>query len=126
MLSETLRLELAPLGVTVLTGVIGGVQTEFVSNEVGLGVLESSHYKSIESYVFKQTSQEGGFTFESLETFVDHLIGDIVRGATGPVYRGYRAQTARLLAYHVPTSILVSRFSRGGEGYPLGQSCVCS
>lgn len=48
IVSETLRLELAPLGLTVITGMLGNIESIFYVNDSWQGVPESSRYKSVE------------------------------------------------------------------------------
>lgn len=56
VVSETLRLELAPLGVTVITDMLGNIESNFYVNDSWQGVLKSSRYKSV----------EGGFALRAL------------------------------------------------------------
>ncbi|KAL8718430.1 MAG: hypothetical protein Q9225_004429 [Loekoesia sp. 1 TL-2023] len=106
ILSETLRLELAPLGVTVVTGMLGNIESNFHANDSWQGLPEASRYKSVESEIAKTAEGKIGPTKEKLDDFACHFVGDILTGASGQVWRGKMAQTVRVMGYHAPTSVL--------------------
>ena len=108
MLSETLRVELAPLGVTVVTGMLGNIESHFHENDSWQGLEESSLYKSVESQVAKTATGNIGPKKEKVMEFAGRFVDDIIRGASGQVWRGAMAQTVRFMAYHAPTRLLVS------------------
>lgn len=108
ILSETLRLELAPLGVTVITGMLGNIESNFHANDSWQGLLpESSRYKSVEAQISKSAEGKVGPKKEKVDDLARRLVGDILSGTSGQVWRGAMAQTVRVLAYHAPTRVLV-------------------
>ena len=110
ILSETLRLELAPLGVTVITGMLGSIESNIHVNDSWQGVPESSRYKSAEAQIAKQAEGMIGPKKEKVEDFARRFADDILKGASGQVWRGAMAQTTRALGYHAPMSLLVCDF----------------
>ena len=107
ILSETLRLELAPLGVTVITGMLGHIESSFHVNDSWQGLSESSTYKSVESQIAKSAEGKVGPKKEKAEDFARRFVDDVLRGASGQVWRGAMAQTVRAIGHHAPMSVLV-------------------
>ncbi|KAI9686871.1 MAG: hypothetical protein M1822_002624 [Bathelium mastoideum] len=101
-LSETLRLELAPLGVKVITGMLGSIETKFHDNDPWKPLAEDSVYKSVE----QQVRGRKGPRSEKVEVFARNFVGDILGGASGQVWRGAVAQTSRTMGYHAPMGLL--------------------
>ncbi|KAI9712848.1 MAG: hypothetical protein M1820_001470 [Bogoriella megaspora] len=101
-LSETLRLELASLGVTVVTGMLGSIETNFHDNDPWKPLPEDSVYKSIEDKVRGRKGPKS----EKVEVFARNFVGDVLGGASGQVWRGAVAQTSRTMGYHAPMGLL--------------------
>ncbi|KAL8723135.1 MAG: hypothetical protein Q9181_007347, partial [Wetmoreana brouardii] len=83
ILSETLRLELAPLGVTVITGMLGNIESNFHANDSWQGLPKSSRYKTVESEIAKTAEGKIGPKKEKLDDFARRFVGDVVKGASG-------------------------------------------
>ena len=111
ILSETLRLELAPLGVSVITGMLGSIETNFHLNDAWQGLSESSRYKSVESQIAKTAEGKVGPKKERVEDFARRFTEDILKSTSGRVWRGAMAQTTRHVGYHAPMSVLVCGIS---------------
>lgn len=107
MLSETLRYELQPLGIRVITGMVGHVESNFHKNDTWPGLSESSHWKPFESFARSVNSGDMA-PLESQEKFARNFVGDIVGGASGRVYRGKAAKASSWAAHFAPTFVLVS------------------
>ena len=107
MMSETLRLELAPLGVTVITAMVGSVESNIHVNDSWQGLPETSRYKSVEAQAAKTASGDIGPKKEKAEDFARHLVDDVLGGASGKVWRGAFAQTSRIMGYLAPMALLV-------------------
>ena len=90
---------------------LGHIQSNFHDNDRWVGLSESSYYKSIEPQIAKAATSEVGPLMEKVEDFAKHFVTDILRGASGQVWRGAMAQTVRALAYHAPMRLLVSVLS---------------
>ena len=108
IISETLRLELAPLGVPVITGMLGNIESNFHDNDFWRGIPESSRYKSVESQIAKTAKGEGGPELEKAKDFAKRFVGDILSGTSGQVWRGAKAQTVRFIGHYAPMRVLVS------------------
>ena len=106
-MSETLRQELAPLGVRVVTGMLGSIESNFYANDSWRGLSESSRYKSIEPYIAKKMESRDGQKQENVEDFARNFVADVLSGAEGQVWRGKMAQTCRVLGGHGPAWFLV-------------------
>lgn len=106
-MSETLRLELAPLGVVVITAMLGNIESNFHSNDSWQGLPDMSRYKSVESQIAKTAEGKIGPKMEKADDFARRFVEDVLSGTSGQVWRGAMAQTVRVLAYHAPTRVLV-------------------
>jgi hypothetical protein len=105
MLSETMRLELAPLNVRVITLVAGGTKSNISDNGPPPESLPpTSQYLAVEKHIatnmdFKQTPTE---------IFAERVVDDVVRGATGKVWHGVGSKTVRYAVPLMPQWIFVS------------------
>ncbi|KAL8968539.1 MAG: hypothetical protein Q9183_002419 [Haloplaca sp. 2 TL-2023] len=106
IMSETLRLELAPLGVTVVTAMLGKIESNFHINDSWQGLPASSNYKSVDTQIARTAEGKIGPKKEKAEDFARRFVEDILRGMSGQVWRGAMAQTVRVLAYHAPARVL--------------------
>lgn len=107
IISETLRLELAPFGVTVITGMLGNIESNFHVNDSWQPMAESSRYKSVEPQIAKVAEGEIGVKRERVEDFARRFVGDVLSGTSGQVWIGAKAQTVRAIGQHAPYSVLV-------------------
>lgn len=103
-LSETLRLELAPLGVRVVTVMAGGVNTKIFDNCPGPESLPpTSPYVSVEKYLAEKPEWEE----MAPETFAERVVNDVVRGAKGKIWHGDSSATVRYAGPILPQFIIV-------------------
>ena len=109
IVSETLRLELAPLGVTVITGMLGNIKSNFHLNDSWQGMPDTSRYKSVEPQIAKNAEGKIGPKKDEVEDFARRFVSDILRGASGQVWRGAKAQTVRAIGHHAPMGLLVRK-----------------
>jgi 1-acylglycerone phosphate reductase len=96
MLSETLRYELAPLNVRVITLVAGNVSSHMSSGVNGPPPAElppTSRYKAIE----KELQKNEEFADMDTTVFANEVVGAVVSGATGKVWKGGNMATVRWL-----------------------------
>ena len=132
ILSETLRLELAPLGVTVITGMLGNIESNFQVNDSWQGVPESSRYKSVEAQIAKSAEGKVGPKKEKVQDFARRFTDDVLRGASGQIWKGTMAQTTRVIGHHAPMSVLVcnnivlGKLLRWNDRADYGDRTVCS
>lgn len=118
IISETLRLELAPLGVTVITGMLGNIESNFHINDSWQGLPESSRYKSVEPQILKSAQREIGPEKTKVDDFAQLFVGDVLSGASGQVWRGAMAQTTRAIGHHLPSGVL-DRMLLPGSGLDI-------
>lgn len=107
MLSETMRYELAPLNVRVITLVAGNVSSHMSSGVNGPPPAElppTSRYKAIEKELAK------GQKMADMDTtvFADEVVSAVISGATGKVWKGGNMATVRWLAPFMPSFLYVS------------------
>lgn len=108
--SETLRLELQPFGVKVVTAVSGAVKSKIFTNAPALRLPEDSLYTPAEKEI---VARAGGADVEknhsTLEDYSRTLVSDILGGASGKVYRGSMSSIVKILTAWMPTFLFVSR-----------------
>lgn len=100
LLSETMRLELEPLGVSTITVVAGIIQSNFHSNistptpkntpDKTFHLAKISYYKSLENEIGKVAGGEGMPTSKvmSAEEFGRLVVRDVLAGKRGNTYTG--------------------------------------
>ncbi|CAG8959750.1 hypothetical protein HYFRA_00001656 [Hymenoscyphus fraxineus] len=79
-ISETMRLELAPLGISVITAMVGIVQTNFAQN-VGSSdatLPSDSRYLVIKDFIFNPKSIENSTGGAKISDLAESLVGDIL------------------------------------------------
>ncbi|KAF3036165.1 hypothetical protein E8E12_003664 [Didymella heteroderae] len=104
MLSETLRYELAPLDVRVITLVAGNV-TSHMSSGVNCPppaeLPSTSRYKAIE----KELSKGEKYADMGTTVFANEVVGAVVSGATGKVWKGGNMTVVRWLVPIMPSFV---------------------
>ncbi|GME50240.1 Short-chain dehydrogenase/reductase SDR [Neofusicoccum parvum] len=116
--SETLRLELQPFGVKVVTAVSGAVKSKIFTNAPALRLPEDSLYTPAEKEI---VARAGGADVEknhsTLEDYSRTLVSDILGGASGKVYRGSMSSIVKILTAWMPTFLFdwVSTLDTGLE-----------
>ena len=107
--SDTLRLELQPLGVNVITAMVGMVRSRFHDNLPPVVLPEDSFYKPVENWILATTrvGEEMVKYQMPIDQFAEELVGDILAGKTGHIYKGGMSSTLRFFKWLMPTWILV-------------------
>ncbi|PYH65852.1 SDR family oxidoreductase [Aspergillus vadensis CBS 113365] len=115
-LSETLRLELAPLGVSVATLMIGTVTTPFHANEPTFTIPPSSRYAAIAQTISRWASGEASPKGCSAQELVDLILPDVL-GTTGNgmFWRGPNSGAVKFVSQWVP-GWLADRMMSMGQG----------
>ncbi|PYH98136.1 NAD(P)-binding protein [Aspergillus ellipticus CBS 707.79] len=113
---STLRLELAPLGVSVATLMIGTVTTPFHANEPQLILPSGSWYAAIVETISRWGTGEAGPTGCSAAELAQAIVGDVL-GATGAgmFWRGPNCGAVRFVSKWAPGWLLDKMLS-GGQG----------
>ena len=107
-ITDTLRLELAPFGVKVVTVLTGAVSTNTLSNGVNFELPAHSIYKSIEKEIAARARGEDGTPRMEPSVYAEKVVADILQGANWQVWRGGYASIVRFTSNWFPASISVS------------------
>ena len=104
-----MRLELKPFGVKVVTVITGATQTNtFVNTPPNLP--DSSIYAPAEKEISdRQQGRDVEGRLGKPEDLARELAGDVLKGATGKVFRGKYSTLTRLLSTYLPSSMQVSK-----------------
>ncbi|KAK4501774.1 hypothetical protein PRZ48_007583 [Zasmidium cellare] len=86
--SETLRLEIAPLGIRVVTAITGIIETNLHNNEPEHPLPSTSYYKPIEGWLRDRVSGKNRPPGMPVEEYAKQLVGKCEGGAKGKVYVG--------------------------------------
>lgn len=113
-LSETMRLELAPLGVTVTTVIAGNVETQFWQKEADFSLPLTSYYSQIQDTIAIAASGEKSGARSSMNEFARQIRAAAMAKTSGPVWKGALAGSVRWISKFVPARMLV-RFPAFGH-----------
>ncbi|KAK9428985.1 hypothetical protein V1505DRAFT_314633 [Lipomyces doorenjongii] len=105
-LSETLRLEMAPLGVKVLTVVTGTVDSNFFVNTPEYKLPSTSRYMPVEKSIVARARGKDIQSGMNKEKYADSVVNDVLRGVNGKVWRGKLASIVRYASTYLPTFVL--------------------
>ncbi len=108
MLAETLRLELAPLGVQVLTVVTGSIATKLHDKRNESFLPPDSYYKSLEDKLQKYAAADDDLVRCDPDGYAEKVVRDVLSGATGRTFRGNNASLVRYGSAWLPMWMLVS------------------
>ncbi|KAI1375603.1 putative short-chain dehydrogenase/reductase [Hypoxylon crocopeplum] len=112
-MSEILRVELQPLGVRVITAMVGAVVTPIHDRAGELDLPAGSPYQNIRDLindVRKGVHKPGAV---KVEVASKALISDITSGKTGLVWRGGTASLSRYLGWLLPNGVWESVVNNG-------------
>ncbi|EWY79800.1 hypothetical protein FOYG_17089 [Fusarium oxysporum NRRL 32931] len=108
IMAETLRLEMAPFGVTVLCVVTGAVKTNGQSYFENLTLPENSFYKSIEAIVAKRAQGNDGVARMDVMDYAAAVVGTATKHIGGKFWCGENADNVRMaVSGQVPQSVTV-------------------
>lgn len=109
MVSETLRLELAPLGVNVVIVETGGVRSRGHINCPEVKLPSSSRYLSIENTIAARARGEDGASRMETSAYATQVVSDVLKGTRGRIWRGGSALVVKWAFAWLPTFLLVSQ-----------------
>lgn len=107
-ITEALRLELAPLGVAVVTVNTGLVKTNGLANGTNFKLPPNSMYKSIEKDIAGRARGEDGTPRMEPSVYAEKVVADIMGGARGQIWRGGYASIVRFALSKLPVLVTVS------------------
>lgn len=105
MMSETLRIELEPLGIRVMTVMLGQVSTQIYANTPPFHLPEGSPYEKIAGVIATQDKGELNSKNESAEIAAKNLVMDTIKGRSGKIWRGGLAGIIWLTLWLLPTRL---------------------
>ncbi|KAL3485388.1 hypothetical protein BJX62DRAFT_247559 [Aspergillus germanicus] len=114
MYSETLRVEVAPLGVKVVTIMTGIVASKMFENTPHEDLPETSYYRSASPNIAEIASGE---KFASIampaSTYAKGVVNDVLRGHSGMTWRGKISSTGWFVHSFFPTWLADLAFGSG-------------
>ncbi|KAF7623636.1 putative short-chain dehydrogenases/reductase [Aspergillus flavus] len=113
-ISETLRLEMAPLGVRVVTVILGGVQTSG-NNPENIGDLElppSSHYRKITSVIDRHKKTMVHPNKQNIEIAAKNVVDDVLHGHGIFIRRGQASMLSWLCNTFLPYRLFTWMINR--------------
>ena len=113
---EAWRLEMAPLGVRVITLIAGGIATNFLANLQTLTLPENSYYLCVKDIIEEQPERIP-FGIKP-EAFAHDVLRQVEKGTTGKFWVGGGTCIARIGLWLFPQCALVS--------VPLEQHAISS
>lgn len=102
MLSESLRIELEPLGVRVMTVMLGQVSTQMYANTPVFHLPEGSPYEKIASTILSSSKGDLNHNNEPADVVARNLVRDTIGGRRGQIWRGGLAGTVYLALWLLP------------------------
>ncbi|KAL3458902.1 putative hydroxybutyrate dehydrogenase [Aspergillus heterothallicus] len=121
IITETLRLELAPFGVRVVSLVTGAVESQGKTHCDGMRLPEDSLYKSIEGDIIQRASWNDGVSREDTMKWANTVVAKIVGGSSGLLWAGGAAGTMWLFEKILPAWIFDKLMTMGQGLDKLGQ-----
>lgn len=109
MVSEILRLELAPLGINVVSVETGAVRSRGQTNPPELKLPSNSPYLSIEKTIAARARGDDGVSRMETRAYAAQVVNDVLNGTRGRIWRGGSALLIRFASALFPAFILVSR-----------------
>ncbi|KAJ5532235.1 hypothetical protein N7494_008787 [Penicillium frequentans] len=106
MFGETLRLEMLPLNIKVITVITGAIETNIMKNSPAPILQESFPYFKAQEQITKLASGDDGVQRMKRKDFAKKVVGDVLLGTSGKVWRGASASATRLASLIVPSWIL--------------------
>lgn len=109
--SNTMRLELKPLGVKVMTVMAGLVRTKFGDNLPPMVLPDDSYYKKAETFIGNTPGTKGHSMAKRempVEQFADKLVDDILGRKSAHVWLGGMARISGILHWLLPGWLMVS------------------
>ncbi|KAK5994314.1 Short-chain dehydrogenase cctT [Cladobotryum mycophilum] len=113
-ISDTLRLELSPFGVSVVTIMLGMVATPFHDNQPQPVLRPTSRYASILNTITRWSKGEAGPEGSSVDDVAKTLLPDILDGGkNGVIWKGDQSGIVKFISRWLPTCILDGLIGQG-------------
>lgn len=107
IITETLRLELFPLGVNVISVETGGVKSNGHGNLPPVRLPPGSNYLPLEKLMVASARGDDNFARTETKTYAEEVVKDVLRGRRGRIWRGKAAGMIRWSNW-LPVWVMVS------------------
>jgi len=107
---------MAPLGVKVVTAMTGAVTTNFFANASEYHLPPASRYTPVEKNIADMAKGIDPATRITAEEYAERVVGDVIGGASGRIWRGTMATTVGWLVILTPTWLRVRLMRICGMG----------
>ncbi|KAJ5693049.1 1-acyl dihydroxyacetone phosphate reductase [Penicillium macrosclerotiorum] len=113
-LSETLRLEMAPLGVRVVTVILGGVETSGNNpdNIADLELPPNSHYRKITTVIDRHKKTQVHPNKQNVDTAAKNVVEDVLYGKGPFIRRGQASTLSWLCNTFLPYGLFTSMINK--------------
>lgn len=104
-ISEVMRVELEPLGVRVVTVIIGMVDTPIVANSTqhdAFQMSSDSYYEPVRQFIVDARDGKKMPELEHVDVTARNIVNDILGGAKGCIWRGAMSTEAKWLSWLLP------------------------
>lgn len=108
IMAETLRLELAPFHVNVLSVVTGALKTRGQSHFDDWKLPEGSLYKPVESLISDRARGKEGAPRMEAADYAERVVSEIIKGKTGKFWYGASAGMVKFGTTWLATSLMDS------------------
>lgn len=123
-MSESLRLELIPLGIRVVTVVTGIIETNLHHNEPEHSLPANSYYKPIEGWLKDRESGKNRPPGQPVQDFARQFVQKCENGAKGKVYIGPLTPLFVYLKWWMPSFIWVSATTYRSSKILVADWCI--
>lgn len=107
IITETLRLELSPLGVNVISVETGGVKSNGHCNLPPVKLPPRSNYLPLEKLMAASARGDDNYAQTETKIYAEKVVKDVLRGKKGRIWRGKAAGLIRWSNW-LPVWVMVS------------------
>lgn len=98
---------MAPFDVKVVTSMTGAVTTNFFANAPEYHLPLTSRYMPVETHIADLAKGHDPNVTVTVEHYAQKVVGDVLGGASGQIWRGGMATVARWAVMVLPTWVIV-------------------
>jgi 1-acylglycerone phosphate reductase len=92
---------------------VGSIDTKFHSNSIPFSLPSNSSYRHIEQYIADTASGKHSPKGTDVNVFAEQLVGDVLKGRKGQVWRGNMASMTKWVSTWVPWGLLDGMVASG-------------
>ena len=107
-ITDTLRMELAPFNVKVVTVMTGTISTNILASDKNFQLPSTSRYRSIEKEIAARARGEDGTPRMTPAAYVEKVVEDFLGGVNQQIWRGGYASIVRFTSSWFPAALSVS------------------